>query len=95
MLAALKGDRRGSSQGLDTGRRRLACAVVTPLGHQTGRKTLARPWKSAEDRLIRMCLKQAGDLFVVSGQLIMPQAEVLDHRQHQAGLGLCGDGICL
>jgi hypothetical protein len=42
-----------------------------------------------------MRLKQAGNLFVVSSQLVKQQEEVLDQCQHQAGLGPCGDSIRL
>ena len=42
-----------------------------------------------------MRLKQSGNLFVVSGQLVQQQAELLDQRQHQSGLGPRGDGISL
>ena len=84
MFAALKGNRRGPSQRLDTGSRRIARVVIAPLRQETGRKTLARPWKPAEDGLIRMRLKKASNLFVVSGQLLKQEKELLDQRQHQA-----------
>jgi hypothetical protein len=34
-----------------------------------------------------MRLKQSGNLFVVSGQLVKQEEEVLGQRQHQAGRG--------
>jgi len=42
-----------------------------------------------------MRLKESGDLFAVSSQLVQQQAELLGQRQHQAGFGPRGDSIRL
>ena len=42
-----------------------------------------------------MRLKQASNLFVISGQLVQQQQKLLDQCQHQTGLGPRGDRISL
>jgi len=93
IVATLKQDGRGKSQGLQARRIGVAALLIPDLSQQTRSKTFACSGQRAEDRVVFMRQKKALDLLIVRGDLLY-QGQQLGHQcYHQARFGACGDRI--
>src|SRR6266480_3660223 len=91
--AAFIGDRRGASQGLQTGRFRIPCTIMPDLCEQTRSQSLSRTGRTTEDLVVFMCQKKSLDLLIVDGNLLKQGQQLFDQRLHQASFGTGRDRI--
>ena len=92
-VAALKGHRRGASQGLDAGRAGVAPPLIAPFRQQSRRQPLSGPREAREGPAIGMQPKKARDLVIIGGDLGEEHAQLGGQRQHQARLGARHHGV--
>jgi hypothetical protein len=95
IVATLVGHRRGTGQGLDTGRAQIPLPLVAPSCQQPGRKTLTGTWETSKDRAVRMAQKKAADLRIILLDLLHQRRQLAHQREQQARLGPGGDGVGL
>src|SRR5579863_1453616 len=93
VIAALKGNRRGASQGLDTACIDIALAIIAPFRQQAGSQSFASAGQGMEDLIVFMLQKKRGDLLIVGRDLLQQRQQLSDQSQHQARLRANGDVI--
>src|SRR5579863_4393880 len=89
--SALKDDRRGSSQRLQTAGIFITCSLIPNLRQQSRREPFSSTGQTAENRAVSVGQKKVGNRLVVCGNLLDKGQQLLDLNQHQAGFGARGD----
>ena len=92
---ALKEDRRGSSQRLQTASISVARAIIADFCQQSRSQAFACTRQARKELVILMSQKKGADLLVILLDLLDQRQQLTHQRQHQTRFGARGDGISL
>ena len=86
IVATLEGHRSRPSQSLQARGISVAAAILANFRQQPRRQALARAWQTAEDLVVFMAQKKAGNLLVVVGDLLNQGASWLTNASIRRAL---------
>ena len=93
IVPTLKQDRRGPSQGLQTGSLSIAVRIIPNFSQQPRGKPFSSSGQAAKHLAVSMGQKKLLDYLVIVSNLLNQRLQLLEEHQHQASFRSYGDGI--
>src|SRR5258708_22713065 len=93
IVATLKQDGRGSSQGLQTRRISIAVRIIPNFSQQPGGKPFSSSGQAAKHLAVSVSQKKLLDHLVIASNLLNQRLQLLDEYQHQASFRSDSGGI--
>src|SRR5712692_2860998 len=84
VISTLKQDRRGATQGLQTGSCLITSRIISDFSEHARSQALASSGQAAEDNVVFMAQKKLLDLFVICSDLLYQGLELDDQGHRQA-----------